>query len=50
MYTRNTKTTPWFKEAFSRDFFIRLNLAVDLVCPASPLPLALSTVPGRAYL
>ena len=36
VYTRNAETTPWLKEAFSRDFFIRLNLAVGSTYLGAP--------------
>lgn len=35
-YTRTTATTPWLDEAFSKPFFIRLNLAVGGSWPGSP--------------
>ena len=36
VYTRSTATTSWFKEAFSRNFNIRLNLQVGGSWPGSP--------------
>lgn len=35
-YERTRATTPWIDEAFSRDFFLRLNMAVGGGWPGSP--------------
>jgi beta-glucanase (GH16 family) len=35
-YTRTRATTPWLDEAFSRPFYLRLNLAVGGGWPGSP--------------
>ena len=35
-YSRTTATTPWLDDAFSKPFFIRLNLAVGGSWPGSP--------------
>jgi beta-glucanase (GH16 family) len=35
-YVRNRETTPWLDEAFSRPFFLRLNLAVGGTFPGPP--------------
>lgn len=35
-YTRTTSTTPWLSSAFSKPFFVRLNLSVGGSWPGSP--------------
>jgi beta-glucanase (GH16 family) len=35
-YTRDSRTTPWLESAFSKPFYLRVNLAVGGDWPGSP--------------